>query len=91
MEFEWDEPKNYSNKGKHGIDFEKAKEIFSDTNLVTFISDEKKYGEKRFLSVGKIVNLVYTVVYTLRNSNIRIISARRSNKFERNYYQTKNK
>jgi uncharacterized DUF497 family protein len=30
MDFEWDNKKNNANIAKHGIDFEFAKEIFSD-------------------------------------------------------------
>jgi len=90
MDFEWDENKDTANKLKHKFDFNKAKEIFDDPNCATFEADEEKYGEKRFLTVGKILNLLYTVVYIIRNSIIRIISARRANRFERKFYESKN-
>ena len=32
MEFEWDENKNKSNREKHGIDFNDAKEVFNDSH-----------------------------------------------------------
>jgi len=34
MEFEWDKNKNASNKNKHNISFEDAKEIFNDSNRI---------------------------------------------------------
>ena len=34
MNFEWDESKSNSNKSKHGIDFETAKNIFLDENRI---------------------------------------------------------
>ena len=39
LEFEWDENKNKSNREKHSISFEKAKEAFQDENAVEFRED----------------------------------------------------
>ena len=39
LEFEWDENKNKSNREKHSISFEKAKEAFQDENAVEFRGD----------------------------------------------------
>ncbi len=85
MEFEWDENKNKSNQEKHGIDFNDAKEVFSDENRTNYEDNRKDYGEKRWITVGIVANVFMTVVYTIRNA-IRIISARRSNLKERQEY-----
>jgi len=76
MEFEWDENKNKSNIEKHGIDFNQAKEVFNDDNKVEVPDDRQDYGEKRTKIIGKAVDLILSVIYTLRGAATRIISAR---------------
>ena len=51
MRFEWDEPKNQSNRKKHHIDFETAALVFDDPFHVT---DEAHWvgGEQRWKTVG---------------------------------------
>jgi len=88
MTFEWDENKNKQNQVKHGIDFNDAKEVFDDMNRTNSQDNRHDYGEKRWITIGLVANVLITVVYTIREA-IRIISARRSNKNERQEY-TKN-
>jgi len=88
MNFEWDENKNKSNIEKHGIDFNDAKGVFNDINRTNSEDNRKDYGENRWIMIGLIANILLTVVYTIRNA-IRIISARRSNKKERQEYNDK--
>ena len=89
--YEWDDNKNQSNGIKHTISFERATKIFEDPDKITFESTSKDYGESRYLVVGLIFEVLYTVVYTLRNSFIRIISARRANEKETKiYHEAKN-
>ena len=88
MEFEWDENKNKSNKKKHGIDFIDAKEIFKDENRSNSVDDRVEYGEKRWITVGKMFKAIIVVIYTIRNAT-RIISARMANKKERAAYNNK--
>jgi len=84
--FEWDENKYSSNKEKHKIDFEEAKKIFDDENRIETEDTRYDYGEKRFITIGKVLNAILFVVYTIREKAIRIISARRANQNERNDY-----
>ncbi len=86
MSFEWDENKNQKNKYKHDIDFKESSEIFEDKNRINYPDKRKNYGEKRWVTIGRVLDFVYTSVYTIRNKNIRIISARRANKKEREWY-----
>ena len=86
MEFEFDENKSESNKQKHGIDFNEAKELWEDPDYVEIpvkISDEP-----RFLAIGKIAGKFWTGVITYRSENIRIISVRRSRKEEIDIYES---
>lgn len=92
--FEWDENKDNSNKRKHKVGFDEAKEVFDDENAIEFLGD--KGGEVRFLRIGKTVGkVILAVVYTLRTTIYRIISARQADRKEINAYLenkfTKNK
>lgn len=58
MEFEWDKNKNESNKEKHGIDFNQAKEVFEDMDKIEVPDNRKDYGEKRTKIIGKAFDLV---------------------------------
>ena len=86
MNFEYDESKSLSNKQKHGIDFEEAKLLWDDDRMVELSASYE--DEKRFINIGKINAKFYTIITTLRNEKIRIISARRSRKKEIEIYES---
>ncbi len=86
MEFEWDENKNRTNIAKHGIDFQTAKEVFKDQERIKAEDNRFDYGEKRWISIGKAFNLILVIVYMIRNTKTRIISARIASKKEREQY-----
>lgn len=89
LEFEWDEQKRQSNLNKHGIDFVRACQIFQGYT-VEFEDNRYNYGEDRFIAIGKTGNQTLTVVYTLRDEVIRLISARKATKNERKIYDENN-
>lgn len=90
MRFTWDSEKSDENLRCRNIDFEFASHIFEG------FTDEspdirRDYGEDRIVAVGITQGVELTVVYTDRRNEAgvierRIISARRSNKKERNAY-----
>ena len=84
MDFEYDPQKSESNKIKHGIDFEEAQAIWTDTHSIQLNTTLAE--EERFLVVGMIDETLWTAVITLRNGNVRIISVRRSRKDEKQAY-----
>ncbi len=86
MEFEWNERKNELNIRKHGVGFLSAARVF-DGSVFTFIDNRKDYGEIRYVSIGKVEETELYVVYAIRNSRHRIISARRANQNERRRYR----
>lgn len=86
MEFEWDEYKNESNQEKHGIDFNDAKEVFKDDNSKVSPDLRKEYGESRWKIIGKIYGSIISVIYTMRDKAVRIISARKASRNERDEY-----
>lgn len=90
IRFEWHEAKNRSNRKKHGIDFETAQLVFDDPYCVSFV-ERVNDGEERWHAIGSIENIiVIVVVHTYREEAsdevIRIISARRATRHERNLY-----
>lgn len=85
MSFEYDKNKSDSNKLKHGIDFEEAKELWNDLNAVEI---KTKYpSEDRYVILGCIGNKHWTAVITYRNGKKRIISVRYSSKKEKKIYE----
>ena len=87
MQFEWDENKNLANKAKHNLSFETAKHAFMDDNKLV-AHNRIVDGEDRYQVIGKIGEIIIImVVFTSRNGNIRIISARPANKKERLLYE----
>ncbi len=86
MQFEFHPQKSESNKGKHGIDFHDAQELWDDPDLIEIpvrVSDEP-----RFLVIGKISGKHWSGVITYRSEMIRTISVRRSRKEEVDIYES---
>ncbi len=89
MKFEWDDNKNQLNITKHGIDFNDAKRVFEDNKRLSSEDNRKNYGEKRWITIGKLKSVLIVVVYTHKTDVIRIISARLASKKEREKYNVK--
>jgi uncharacterized DUF497 family protein len=88
LNFEWDENKARSNLKKHGISFVEATTVFDDPYYLTWDDPLHSVEELRFLGIGySIKQRLLVVVYTERNYNIRIISARLATKHERSLYE----
>ena len=89
IEFEWDEKKNSLNKKKHNISFEEAKTVFYDPSALIIHDPDHSEDEERFLILGLSQNLrILTVCHCYRSKDeiIRIISARKADKNETEYY-----
>ncbi len=86
MRFVFDPEKSHRNKDKHGIDFIEAQAVFADPDAFEFDATPV-LGELRSAVVGHSHGKLWTVIYTLRDENIRIISARRARKGEADGYQ----
>lgn len=85
LNFEWDDEKAETNLKKHGVRFEVALLVFFDEFLFEDYDLEHSDDEDRIKVIGK-VDEVLVVIYTERKEKLRIISARRANKKERNDY-----
>jgi uncharacterized protein len=85
-QFEFDSNKSESNKQKHGIDFIKIQELWNDSDRVEVPA--RTEDEPRYLIIGKIENIIWSVIITYREDTIRIISARRSREREVIIYES---
>ena len=87
MGFEWDDAKSDRCFVQRGFDFAFAAYAFRDPNRIVERDRRLDYGEDRYRLVGAIGNRVFVLIYTLRGSAIRIISARKANKKEVREYE----
>ena len=85
-EFEWDDEKARGNLVKHGVDFEDAKSVFHDPDLLDVPDESMDYGEERYKALGMARGRLIAVVYTLRDGRTRIISARAADRKEHRDY-----
>jgi hypothetical protein len=92
LRFEWDDAKAQTNLAKHGVSFGEATEVFYDPNGLEDYDAEHSETESRFFIIGLSSRHLLYVIYAERlNDVIRIISARKADRVERQIYErTKN-
>lgn len=91
VKFEWDSNKAKSNLKKHGVSFEEASTIFSGDQIRVFIDDANStITEDRLIAIGySLHDRILTVVHCYKEDDeiIRIISARKATKQEKNFFE----
>ena len=80
MEFEWDDAKSNDCFLGRGFDFAYAIRAFLDANRIDGRDRRWDYGEDRYRLLAAIEGRVFVLIYTMRGSAMRIISARKANK-----------
>jgi uncharacterized protein len=92
IDFAWHIPKARSNLKKHKVSFEEAKSVFGDKKLVDFQDSVHSEDEIRYIGLGRSqADRLLFVNYTLRDEQIRIISARLAKEWERREYEIANR
>ncbi len=87
-EFEWDDEKAKSNLKKHEVSFEEAATIFNDPEIATISDPDHSEDEERYVSIGKsVIMRLLAVIHTYRKERIRLISARKATKAEKEKYE----
>ena len=89
LRFEWDPKKALGNKRKHGVSFEEAETAFTDDFALLIDDPEHSNEEDRFLLLGlsaRLRTLVVSHCYRKADDVIRIISARKATRKEREAY-----
>jgi len=87
MKFEWDDAKSEACLRRRGFDFAYAARVFLDSRRVVAQDRRHDYGEDRFQVLGAIEGRVYAVVFTMRDTATRIISARKASAKEVENYE----
>ena len=89
MRFEWDAVKDRTNRKKHDLGFDEARELFtSGVDYLELYDQAHSEQEERFIAIGPIRRGVVLVVWTERVEDvIRIVSARFASPRERELYQ----
>jgi uncharacterized protein len=82
---EWDEAKRLRIIGERGLDFRDAAQIFDGRPVVH--APSQRNNESRFVSTAAIHGKLYSVVWTWRRGNQRIISFRRARDGEERAYR----
>ncbi len=86
--FQWDKGNIEKNLNKHKITNKEAEEIFFNKPLVIFEDNRHSETEKRFEAFGITKSAKkLTLIFTVRDKKIRVISARIQNKKERRKYE----
>ena len=93
LRFEWDENKSRLNRKRHGVSFPEAQSVFLDDHPLLIDDPDHSVDEPRFLLLGLSSSLrVLVVCHCVRQAGnvIRIISARKADRSERNAYSKGN-
>ena len=86
--FEWDKQKAATNLRKHGVSFEEARTVFSDSLARIFGDPEHSASESREIIIGhSITRQLLVVSFVERGAALRIISARLATKREQRDYE----
>ncbi len=90
LRFEWDLAKARANQRKHGVNFEDAMLVFDDPYAL-FEQDRIEDGQLRWRALGLAGGVVLLLVaHTVREEGhdevVRLISARRASRRERQRY-----
>ena len=89
LRFEWDAKKNRENQRDHKISFEEAETVFADEHGLLMADPDHSEEEDRFILLGLSATLRLLVVchtYREQDGVIRIISARKADRSERDQY-----
>jgi uncharacterized DUF497 family protein len=85
--FEWDEGNLAKNWLRHEVQQAEAEQALLNTPLVVNVTRKHGAGEPRYVALGQTdAGRLLTVVFTVRGTKVRVISARAMSKPERKIY-----
>jgi len=88
MKIEWDPKKAKLNLRQHKVSFEEAATVLSDPMAATGTDPDHSISEERYITFGlSEKGRLVVVSHTERGEIIRIISARKASKGERELYE----
>ncbi len=91
VNYQWDPRKAILNLKKHGVEFADAVGVFEDENAL-WQEDPRNQSEDRYIVLGTdFLSRTLVVVFTYRDEEIRVISARKATEREKRTYEEKRK
>ena len=84
--FEWNQAKAKTNAHKHGVTFEEALTVFSDTYALVIDDPDHSEQESRFVIIGLALFALVVCHCWREGAHIRIISARKATRHEDEQY-----
>jgi uncharacterized DUF497 family protein len=90
LSFSWDDHKDLLNRQKHGVSFAEARTVFLDDYARLIADPDSSDNEERFLLLGyseRFRMLMVCHCYRENDSLIRIISARKATRNEKEIYR----
>jgi uncharacterized DUF497 family protein len=85
--FEWDEGNLEKSWAKHRVRWSESEEVFTRRPLLIARDEEHSRSEARYAAWGQTATeRRLTIVFTIRGSLIRVISARKMSRAERRAY-----
>jgi uncharacterized protein len=86
--FDWDEGNLDKNREKHLVSFGECEEVFFNEPFFTYFDEKHSVSEDRYFVLGETnENRYLLIVFTVRKTLLRVISARNMNKNERKAYE----
>jgi len=85
--FEWDARKAAANLTRLGVSFEDAASVFDDPLAYTFPDPDHSVGERQLSFGTASAGQLLPVISTERAGTLRIISARKATRHERDIYE----
>jgi uncharacterized DUF497 family protein len=87
ISFVWDRAKAQRNLSKHGVAFERAAEAFFDPFLRVTDASADEEARDAVVGMDEAWDLLYVVHVVIEHSRIRIVSARKATRRERQWYE----
>ncbi len=86
--FDWDEGNADKNWERHGVTNAECEQVFFHRPVLIAPDLKHSQGEERFAALGKTaLDRTLTIVFTIRGTLIRVISARDMSRRERRVYE----
>lgn len=86
--FEWDKGNINKNWKKHHVSAQEAEEVFKNEPKIILYDAKHSQTEERFSILGQTnKGRFLTIIFTMRENKIRIISARDQHKIEKRAYE----
>lgn len=86
--FDWDEGNIHKNEDKHGLKYSSIEEVFFNEPLLIVEDFKHSLNECRCVALGQNnFDDLITIIFTIRENHIRVISARAMSKKERKIYE----